>query len=100
MVQKGKFLRLLILLSLVKCSSVTIPTGEKDYALTSKPTYQERKAFYLVGLIGTATVDVNEVCKGKKVLQMQSIATFEDGLLGLVTLEIYSPKSVRVWCEL
>lgn len=100
MIQKRKFLCLFILLWLVQCSSVTIPTGEKDYALTSAPTYQERKPFYLAGLIGTASVDVNEVCKGKKVLQMQSLATFEDGLFTLFTLVIYSPKSVRVWCEI
>ena len=99
MIQKGKFLRLLILLTLVQCSSVTIPTGEKHYELTSQPTYQESKSFYLAGIIGSASVDVNEICKGKKVLQMQSLAAFTDGLAGLLTLAIYSPKSVRVWCE-
>jgi len=30
---------------------------------------------------------------------MQSQQTFADGALGLVTLGIYAPHTVKVWCE-
>jgi hypothetical protein len=30
---------------------------------------------------------------------MQSQQTFVDGLLGLVTLGIYSPQTAKVWCK-
>ncbi|MFK7729995.1 MAG: Bor family protein [Pseudomonadales bacterium] len=80
------------------CSSVTIRPdgGEKDH---SEPTYLDSKPFYFWGLDGNHRVDVNEVCEGANVSQMQTIVTASDYLLGSLTLFIYSPRTVKVWCE-
>jgi hypothetical protein len=95
-------LRSLILLLMVACitacSSVTIRPdgGNRDSAA---PSYLDSKPFYLVGLIGDHKVDVNEVCEGADVSQMQTVMTSSDYLLGIATLFIYSPRTVKVWCE-
>lgn len=86
------------LLSLAACSSVTIQP-EKISKLSTQPTYQDSRPFFLWGLVGDERVDVKQVCGSSKVLQMQSQATFTDGLLGGITLGIYAPHTVKVWCD-
>lgn len=80
------------------CSSVTIRPdgGEKDH---SEPTYLDSKPFYFWGLNGNHRVDVNEVCEGANVSQMQTIVTASDYLMGAITFFIYSPRTVKVWCQ-
>ncbi|MFK8022204.1 MAG: Bor family protein [Pseudomonadales bacterium] len=80
------------------CSSVTIRPdgGEKDH---SAPTYLDSKPFYFWGLNGNHRVDVNEVCEGANVSQMQTMVTASDYLMGTVTFFIYSPRTVKVWCQ-
>jgi hypothetical protein len=80
------------------CSTVTI-NPEASKKLVTTPTYQESRSFYLWGLVGEQRVNVHEVCNGSPVKQMQSQQTFINGLLGAITLGIYAPHSVKVWCE-
>jgi hypothetical protein len=86
---------LVILLS--ACSTVTI-RSEGGVKETTPPTYLDSKPFYLFGLIGSHEVDVNEVCEGAEVLQMQTARTMNDYLFGLATWFIYSPRTAKVWC--
>ncbi len=84
--------------ALAGCATVTItPNGQSK--LTTSPTYENKQAFFLVGLIGERHVDVQAICQGRGVRQMQTVDTFSDRLLGLVTLGIYTPRTARVWCE-
>jgi hypothetical protein len=93
-----KVVALLVLLSIAGCSTVTIkPEGSNK--LSSQPTYEESKSFYFFGLSGEHRIDVAKVCGDKKVAQMQTQQTFVDGLLGVVTLGIYAPHSVKIWCS-
>ena len=86
-----------LLLGASACSTVTIvPQGESK--LVSKPSYEESKPFYLLGLSGEHHVDVLEICNNKEPLQMQSQQTFSDGLWQLLTLGIYAPHTAKVWC--
>lgn len=80
------------------CSTITIHP-ETTQKRASTPSFEETKKFYLGGLIGDERVNVAEVCGDKSVKQMQSQQTFEDGLLGFITLGIYAPHTVKVWCE-
>lgn len=93
-----RLLFLLIIHNLLACSSVTIRPlgGEKDH---SEPSYMDSKPFYFWGLKGEHDVDVNEVCEGAQVTQMQTIVTASDYLIGMVTLFIYAPRTAKVWCE-
>lgn len=94
----GYFLLLLVAVSFVSCSTVTIrPQGTAK--LTSDPTWESSKAFFLWGLIGQANVNVDQICHGRGVKQMQAQDTFVDGLLGTITFGIYMPRTAKVWCN-
>lgn len=84
--------------SLVGCSTVTVQPKPIP-KLVSTPNFEKSKNFYLWGLVGHARVDVKAVCDGKDVKQMQSQQTFPDSLLTLITLGLYAPHTVKVWCE-
>jgi hypothetical protein len=83
---------------LAGCAKVTIRPegGEKT---TAKPDYEKSKPYFFWGLVKEYTIDVQEICENKGVDQIQSQHTFVDGLLGGITLGIYSPKTARVWCK-
>jgi hypothetical protein len=86
------------MLALSACSTVTInPEGHAK--LAGEPTYQDSKAFFLLGLVGEHHVDVLRICNGREPVQMQGQQTFADGLLGLITLGIYTPYTTKVWCN-
>ena len=96
-----KMLKLGVLLAAVimsGCSTVTIHPQSMG-KLSSPPTYEERKGYFLWGLAGEHRIDVQQVCGEKEPKQMQSQATFVDGLLGVITLGIYAPHTAKVWCE-
>ena len=80
------------------CSSVTIRDQGKQ-KLAGDPTWEKSEPFFFWGLAGTGHVNVDEVCGNRKASQLQTQRTFVDGLLGVITLGIYSPHSARVWCE-
>ncbi|AUL74364.1 Bor family protein [Pseudoalteromonas sp. 13-15] len=87
-----------VVLGLSACSAVTIQP-HAIAKITSKATYEDSRPFYLWGLVGEERVDVKEICTDTQAAQMQSQQTFSDGALGLITLGIYSPHTIKVWCE-
>jgi hypothetical protein len=87
-----------LLLLLTACSTVTLtPKGQAKYE--TSPTYQERLPFFLAGIIGEKEIDVKEMCGKRSIRQIQTQNTFMDSFLSIVTLSIYSPRTVRVWCD-
>lgn len=91
-----------VMVLLAGCSTITIDpksASSQTSKQTSAPTYEDSKNFFLWGLAGEHHVDVNKVCSDKEVAQMQSQATFADMLLTGITLGIYAPHSVKVWCK-
>lgn len=95
---KLKALLVLFSVMLTACSSVTIRPdgGIKD---TSEANYIDSKPFYVLGIFGKHKVDVNEACEGTDVLQMQTVTTSSDWILGVITFGIYSPRTAKVWCS-
>lgn len=79
------------------CSTITIHPQQTHRQLTP-PTYQSTEHFLFWGLEGETRVDVQEICGERDVVQMQTQLTFTNGLLTVLTLGIYSPHSVKVWC--
>ncbi len=92
----GVFLCLTVL-SLSACSTVTI-RDKGTQEVTSEPNYQEMKLFFVGGLFGSAKVNVSEVCKGSKPVQMRTQTRFVDGLIELVTGSLVTPRTASVWC--
>lgn len=80
------------------CASVTITQqGQPDH--TYWPHYEERKDFFLWGLIGEHTVNTRAICKDKTVVQMQTKFSAMDVLYAGLTLGLYLPRTAKVWCE-
>lgn len=89
---------LVAIVALSACSTITIqPDG--NVAVKDVPSYQETRDFFLWGLVGEEHVNVNEVCTENGPAQMQSQQTFVNGFLTAITLGIYAPHSVKVWCD-
>jgi hypothetical protein len=59
--------------------------------------YEEKGHFFLWGLVGEKEVDLRKLCPAGP-SRWQNQQTFVDGLLGVVTLGIYIPRTVNVEC--
>lgn len=94
----GYSLALLATLIISSCSTVTI-SSQDNYKTSVEPSYQRSYPFFLFGLAGEKELDVVEICQGKMPKQMQTQMTFIDGFLQVITLGIYSPRTVKLWCE-
>ena len=81
----------------VGCATVTL-TEQGTRKISSSPTYQKRQQFFFWGLAGEHSIDVKEVCGGRDAKQMQTQNTFVDGLLRVITLGIYAPRTAKIWC--
>ena len=94
------FTTLVIILSIFfqSCSKVTIHS-KKSAKLTTEPTFEETKNYYLWGLVGEHRFDVKEICEDKEVLQIQSQGTFTNVLLITLSLGIYVPHTAKIWCD-
>ena len=80
------------------CATVTI-TSSASEKLSTPPTYEQRKPFFMAGLIRNHSIDVKAICGERLVVQMQTQDTFVDRLLAMVTLGVYTPRTARVWCS-
>jgi hypothetical protein len=96
----SRFLILLItsVALLTGCAKATIRPDGGDRILTDRADYEESESFFLWGIAGSAKVNLNRVCDGKKVEQMQTQFAPVDTFLWLLTGGIYAPKTARVWC--
>jgi hypothetical protein len=92
------FLLTALAAALVSCATVTIRPDDGD-KLDTPPTWSKRLSFYFGGLVGEYHIDVRAVCGGQRMVQMQTQETFVDRLLRFVTLYVYSPRHVKIWCE-
>jgi len=90
----------LFLSSLSGCYSVTLrPQGETK--LISAPTKETSYDFFFWGLAKKYNLDGKALCPAaaSTVRQIQIQNSLVDGLLTVITLGIYAPRSVSVWCN-
>lgn len=85
-------------LALSACAAVTVQPESIAKQSADTADYSERKNYFFWGLAGEHRIDVTDICPQGPV-QMQSIQTGVDGLLGVITLGIYAPRTARVWCD-
>jgi len=88
---------LICLIGLAGCSTVTVRPDDSNKNMAA-PDYEDTRHFFFWGLAGEEHVDVSEICAGREPEQMQTQQTFMNGFLGAITLGIYAPHSVKVWC--
>lgn len=71
---------------------------DKKAAVTPKEVITHH--FFISGLGQEKTVDAAAVCGGSEnVVKTETQRTFVNGLLGVVTLGIYTPLEARVYCS-
>lgn len=81
------------LLLLSGCMKNTYMTG-RSYG---GGAYTQKAHFFLYGLIGEKTVDLNQVCPDGTAW-FQNRRTFGDGLVSCITCSIYTPVTIEVRC--
>ena len=54
---------------------------------------------FFVSGIGQKTVDAAKIVAAQKILLNRTQQTFVNGLLGFITLGIYTPLEARVYCS-
>lgn len=97
----------LIALKLIAAVSVlTITAGcmsarvvfSDNFRPGTRPVYVDNFDYYWGGFKGSPQVALQKVCMDQRIHAFQRIKTAEDGILTVVTLGIYSPSTVKVWC--
>ena len=87
----------LILIFTCGCMSTRVVFSEK-FHLRNKPSYVDYFDYFWVGLKGHPQIALQKVCMDQRVHAFERVKTAEDGILTAITLGIYSPSTVKVWC--
>jgi hypothetical protein len=64
----------------------------------AKPSYTDYFDYYWFSLAGKPTVNLAQVCLDQKPLGFQRVKAADDIIISVVTLGIYTPATVKVWC--
>jgi hypothetical protein len=89
---------MLLLLLQLGCSTVTLRDKGSD-KLETEPTWTQNVNYYWWGLSGEIRADGRQICNGLPPRQIQATHTFSDGFLFLITLGIYAPRTLKIWCD-
>ena len=79
------------------CAQQTFTVQNKPAAVAPKETITHH--FFVSGIGQKKTVDAAKICGGAKMLLKQKPQAFVNGLLGFITLGIYTPLEARVYCS-
>lgn len=63
-----------------------------------KPQYNDYLDGWWWGLKGHPSISLSRVCMDQKPYAVRKVKTFEDIFLTAITLGIYTPTTVKVWC--
>jgi hypothetical protein len=80
------------------CATVSL-VEKPSRVLSLQPTATERADFFFWGLVGHHETHLNEICGSIGVDKVETQYTAPDVFWGILTLGIFSPRSVRVWCS-
>lgn len=85
----------LVLFGGIGCMSHTFEYPDRD---AQGPVMEESQVFYIGGLLGGGEpLDAAEMCGGP-VESVETVSTIGNGCVGCLTLNIYTPNTVRVQC--
>lgn len=86
-----------LLLLATGCMSTRVVLSPK-WDRSQKPAYTDYFDYYWFGFVGHPTVNLTEVCLDQKPMAFQRARMADDIILSVITLGIYTPVTVRVWC--
>ena len=78
------------------CAQQTFTVQNKPAAVAPKETITHH--FFVSGIGQKKTVDAAKMC-AENVVKTETQQTFVNGLLGFITLGIYTPLEARVYCS-
>jgi hypothetical protein len=84
---------------LLACGCMTTRIAfHEDWNADTKPSYVDYEDFYLFGFIGQPRISLQKICVDQKPYGFEKRMSPTDGILSFITLGIYTPITVRVWC--
>jgi uncharacterized lipoprotein YajG len=95
---KNKILSSVVLIAtLTGCAAQTfIVNGDTSH----KPTTQDSHTFFISGLGQEQVTDAAAICDGAdNIIKVEAQHTVVNGLLGLITFGIYTPRDAKVFCK-
>ena len=96
MIKKALFL--LCCLAIVGCAQTKFHLQDRDDGATA--TVDETQHYFIAGFGQQKNIDPVALCKGiDKVKRVETQTTFVNGLLGVITWNIYTPQQTRVYCS-
>ncbi|ABY49903.1 Bor-like outer membrane protein [Escherichia phage Min27] len=95
---KKMLLATALALLITGCAQQTFTVQNKQTAVAPKETITHH--FFVSGIGQKKTVDAAKICGGtENVVKTETQQTFVNGLLGFITLGIYTPLEARVYCS-
>lgn len=92
--------KIIILLLVGMLAGCSTQSYDINGGASSKPTEEDMQTFFISGLAQTQEMDAAKICGGaEKVAKVESHMSFVNGLLGFVTLGIYTPRQAKVYCK-
>ena len=87
-----------VILLITGCFNRRLLFKTKPAAVAPKETITHH--FFVSGIGQKKTVDAAKICGGaENVVKTETQQTFVNGLLGFITLGIYTPLEARVYCS-
>ena len=94
---KKMLLATALALLITGCAQQTFTVQNKPAAVAPKETITHH--FFVSGIGQKKTVDAAKICGGAENVKTETQQTFVNGLLGFITLGIYTPLEARVYCS-
>ena len=91
-------LSIFLVLNLISCVTNRVYFVEKP-DLSAANSNKIRQDFFLLGIGQTKEINVKEVCGSKKPDWAQTQFSAMDTILGIITLAIYTPRTVDIYCK-
>ena len=96
---KNFYLLAFVALLLSGCATQTYYVNDNRGGNKTNPEQEISQPFFVSGIAQQRTMDAAEICGGaEKVAKVESKLNFLDGLLGFITLGIYTPRTAMVYC--
>ena len=92
---KKMLLATALALLITGCAQQTFTVQNKPAAVAPKETITHH--FFVSGIGQKKTVDAAKICGAENVVKTETQQTFVNGLLGFITLGIYTPLEARVY---
>ncbi len=93
-------IKIISVIGAILLSACAAQTFNINGAAGEVPTTEVSHHFFIAGLGQEKVLDAAEICGGvDKVVKVEAQLTFINGLLGLITLGIYTPRDAKIYCK-